>query len=203
MSRQQHWEQVYSERSPLEVSWYQREPELSLAIIEESGIDHRAPIIDVGGGGSTLVDHLLGRGYGDITVLDLSQKALDATAERLGEGAAGVRWIQSDIAAFEPPRQYAFWHDRAVFHFLIDPADRARYRAAAEAALAPGAFMLIATFAPDGPEKCSGLPVARYDAPSLVTELGDGFQRIESHHETHRTPGGAEQAFGFHLFRRV
>ncbi len=203
MSRREHWEHVYAERSPLEVSWYQREPVLSLRLIDHCEPGPDTPIIDVGGGASTLVDHLLARGHTDITVLDLAQSALDAAAERLGDAGAGVHWEQADITAFEPSRHYGVWHDRAVFHFLVDPEDRARYRAAAEAALPAGAHLIIATFGPEGPEKCSGLPVARYDAPSLATELGSAFERLETRHETHQTPGGAEQAFGFHLFRRV
>ncbi|MFO8154755.1 MAG: class I SAM-dependent methyltransferase [Pseudomonadota bacterium] len=203
MAHREHWEHLYENRSPLEVSWYQREPELSLRLIEGCELAKDAPIIDVGGGASTLVDHLLDRGYTDITVLDLAQSALDAAADRLGDVGAAVHWEQADITAFEPARAFGLWHDRAVFHFLVDPEDRARYRAAAEAALPSGACLIIATFSPEGPEKCSGLPVARYDAPSLATELGASFQRLESRHETHQTPGGADQAFGFHLFRRV
>ncbi|MGM0413056.1 MAG: class I SAM-dependent methyltransferase [Pseudomonadota bacterium] len=203
MDRRDHWEEVYAGRSPLEVSWYQREPTTSLDLIEAAGTPKHAGIVDVGGGASTLVDHLLGRGFTDLTVMDLAGRALAAAEERLGERGEEVDWLEADVTAWQPARQYALWHDRAVFHFLVDPTDRARYRATAEAALPSGAHLIIATFAPEGPEKCSGLPVARYDAPALATELGEGFHRLESRHETHQTPGGAEQAFGFHLFQRV
>lgn len=203
MDRREHWQNVYTQRSPLEVSWYQREPTTSLNLIEAAGATPESSVIDVGGGASTLVDHLLGRGYTDLTVLDLAGSALATAAERLGEHGEVVDWLEADVTAWQPARTFDLWHDRAVFHFLVDPTDRARYRAAAEAALPTGAHLIIATFAPEGPEKCSGLPVARYDAPSLATELGEGFHRLESRHEIHQTPGGAEQAFGFHLFQRV
>ncbi|MFP4182682.1 MAG: class I SAM-dependent methyltransferase [Thiohalospira sp.] len=203
MDHREHWKNVYTQRSPLEVSWYQREPTTSLDLIEAAGATAGSSIIDVGGGASTLVDHLLARGFTDLTVMDLAGSALTEAAERLGEHGEVVDWLEADVTEWQPARTYDVCHDRAVYHFLVEAGDRARYPAVAEAALPVGAHLIIATFAPEGPEKCSGLPVARYDAPSLATELGEGFHRLESRHETHQTPDGAEQAFGFHLFQRV
>jgi trans-aconitate methyltransferase len=202
MDRKHHWEDVYTNRDPLDVSWYQREPELSLALIEATGIGPSEGVIDVGGGASTLVDHLLARGFTDLSVLDVSGRALAAAEERLGGRGSNVEWIEADITAFRPSRYYALWHDRAVFHVLTEADDRARYRAAAAAGLASGSHFIVATFAPDGPEKCSGLPVMRYDDAAIAAEFDDGFDFVESRREVHTTPGGAEQRFAFFRFRR-
>jgi SAM-dependent methyltransferase len=202
MDRREHWNRAYRTKSPETVSWYQRRPELSLALIAASGIGPDAGIIDVGGGASVLVDHLLELGYRDIAVLDLSAAALAASRARLWDRAAAVEWIEADITSFEPPRRYALWHDRAVFHFLTDAADRVRYVAALRCTLAPEGAVVIATFAPDGPPKCSGLDVVRYDEPSIVAELGEGFELLETREETHITPGKAEQRFKYFRFNR-
>ncbi|HKJ87557.1 MAG TPA: class I SAM-dependent methyltransferase, partial [Gammaproteobacteria bacterium] len=162
MDRKQHWEDVYSRRSPEEVSWYQDRPDLSLKLMGEADISLDTPILDAGGGASNLVDHLLDGGYTDVTVLDLSATALEHARRRLGERAARVSWIEGDVTAFRPERAYGLWHDRAVFHFLTDPSDRAAYGEVLHRALPVGGRAVIATFGPDGPEKCSGLPVVRY-----------------------------------------
>lgn len=201
MERKQHWEQVYADKKPEEVSWHQDNPGFSLDLIERTGIGMDAPIIDVGGGASRLVDALLDRGYRDITVLDIANSALEHAEARLGSRARQVEWLEADVTAFEPVRRYDLWHDRAVFHFLTDPADRGRYREALRHGLLPGSHVIIATFAPDGPEKCSGLPVARYSPEALQAELGDAFELVASESETHLTPAGKEQKFVGCLFR--
>ncbi len=199
-----HWERVWREKRPDEVSWHQREPALSLALIEAAGLAPATPAIDVGGGASPLVDALLARGWSDLTVLDISGAALAHARARLGEAARGVRWIEADVTGWTPePGRYGLWHDRAVLHFLTAPEARARYAERLRAALRPGGWAVIATFAPDGPERCSGLPVRRYDAALLRETLGDGLELVEERRETHRTPAGAEQRFAWFLLRRT
>lgn len=200
--RKTHWETVYRDKSPLEVSWYQLAPTLSWELILASGIDRTAPLIDVGGGASTLVDHLLDHGYSAVSVLDISAQALAHAQQRLGERARQVCWIESDITRFTPSLRYRLWHDRAVFHFLTDAADRARYRAALELGLEPGGQLIIGTFAPGGPERCSGLPIVQYDAARMQAELGAGFTLLETRAETHRTPAGKDQLFNFFRFMK-
>ncbi len=201
--RKSHWEKVYSEKQPAEVSWFQARPALSLELIENAQLAPDDPIIDVGGGASTLVDELLAAGYADLTVLDVSGAALQASRHRLGEKAGSVRWVESDVTRFESDRAFALWHDRAVFHFLTDPADRKAYVAALKAALRPGGHLIIASFAIGGPEKCSGLPIVQYDADKLLAELGPGFRLVEQRAETHVTPAQRTQAFAyFRLIRR-
>jgi hypothetical protein len=197
-----HWEGVYRDRRPEETSWHQDDPQASLRLIESSGAAIGDPVIDIGGGASRLVDRLLGRGYADLSVLDISGRALDEARTRLGPEAARVRWIEADVTAFDPDRRYRLWHDRAAFHFLIDPTDRLRYRTALSAGLEVGGWLVIAAFAPDGPPRCSGLDVVRYDADSLAAELGSGFELEEESREIHLTPQGKEQRFGFFRFRR-
>lgn len=196
-----HWEQVYRDKSPLEVSWYQTAPTLSLEMILASRIDRSAPLIDVGGGASTLVDNLLDCGFTAIAVLDISAQALAHACQRLNERARQVRWIESDITQFEPTDRYALWHDRAVFHFLTDANDRLLYRKALERALLPEGQVIIGTFAPGGPQRCSGLPIVQYDAAGLQAEFGAAFELLETRSETHRTPAGKDQLFNF--FRLV
>ena len=202
MDRKQHWESVYREKAEDTVSWFQVHPDTSLELIRA----HTGPqdaVIDVGGGASRLVDHLLAEGYGDVTVLDLSETALERAGARLGPAALKVQWQVADVTDWRPGRRYRFWHDRAVFHFLIEPQERAAYRAALEAALAPGHHALIAGFALDGPERCSGLPVQRYSPESLAAELGRGFRLRESREETHVTPMGRLQRFQYSLLERI
>lgn len=200
MERKLHWEQVYAHKQPTEVSWFQPRPECSLRLIAAAAIDQSQPIIDLGGGASRLVDHLLDAGYWDLTVLDISGAALQHSRTRLGERAARVSWIEADATAFEPPRRYALWHDRAVFHFLTDPADREAYRQRLARGLQAGGQLIIATFALDGPERCSNLPVQRYSPETLSAELGPGYSLVETLSEVHITPAQMEQRFVYCRF---
>ncbi len=201
--RKTHWETIYRDKSPLEVSWYQVAPTLTYELIHMSGVERNAPLIDVGGGASTLADRLLDDGYTALSVLDISAQALAHAQQRLGERAQQVRWIEADITRFEPTQIYHLWHDRAVFHFLTEADDRARYRAALEQALVAGGHLIIGTFAPGGPERCSGFPIVQYDSARIQAELGDGFELVETRTETHQTPSGNDQLFNFfHWIRR-
>ena len=200
-NRRDHWNRVYQSKTPENVSWYQEKPALSLALIAASGVAKDAFIIDVGGGASVLVDHLLGLGYVNLAVLDLSGSALSASQTRLGAKAADVEWHEADVTDFVPPHRYALWHDRAVFHFLTVGEDRARYVDVLLHTLEPGGAVVIATFAPEGPPKCSGLDVVRYDEKSIAAELGTAFRLLEVRQETHVTPWQAEQRFNYFRFQ--
>jgi ubiquinone/menaquinone biosynthesis C-methylase UbiE len=203
MDQKKHWETIYRTKDVHSVSWFQPEARQSLGLITSVAPDKSAAIIDVGGGASVLVDDLLESGYTDLTVLDLSETALEIARQRLGESAAKVKWIAADVRnAPLADRGYAVWHDRAVFHFLTDPADRAAYVAQVERAVGPGGYVLVATFAEDGPKTCSGLPVVRYSAESLHSEFGPAFRIVTSTHEDHHTPAGREQPFLYCLCRR-
>jgi Trans-aconitate methyltransferase len=197
-----HWTKVYEEKSPSAVSWYQSEPAPSLRALDRLGADPSTPFVDIGGGASNLVDALLTQGWQDITVVDIAATALEAAKLRLGEKASMVDWQVADITDWQPARQYGVWHDRAVFHFLTAPEQREAYRRAIGAGLAPNGLLIMATFALDGPEKCSGLPVQRYDPTTLATELGSDFRLIETWREDHVTPWGAAQSFNWCAFRR-
>jgi len=196
-----HWEDVYRNKSPLEVSWYQQEPVLSLSLIASAQLPQDVPIIDVGGGSSTLVDKLHDEAYTDISVLDISGSALTHAKNRLGNKAAKVHWYEADVTCFKPPQRFALWHDRAVFHFLTSKADRERYVNVLKQALEPCGQIIIMTFAIDGPCKCSGLDIVQYDADKMIAELGPGFELVETGHEVHHTPAGNEQKFAFFRFR--
>ncbi|MDF0498546.1 class I SAM-dependent methyltransferase [Bradyrhizobium yuanmingense] len=200
--RSTHWDHVYATKGEAEVSWYQDSPATSLAMIRAAGPDRDTAIIDVGSGASRLVDALLQDGYRDIAVLDLSANALEAAKKRIGQAASTVDWIVADATTWRPTRTYDVWHDRAAFHFLTDPRDRAAYVQRLRSAVKPGGHVIIATFAPDGPEKCSCLPVQRHDSASLAAELGPEFELIETRSETHHTPWDSTQAFQFSRFRR-
>ncbi|MGX1167969.1 SAM-dependent methyltransferase [Bradyrhizobium sp. USDA 372] len=200
--RSTHWDHVYATKGEAEVSWYQDSPATSLAMIRGAGSDRDAAIIDIGGGASRLVDALLQDGYHDVAVLDLSANALEAAKKRIGQAASTVDWIVADATTWHPARTYDVWHDRAAFHFLTDPRDRAAYVERLRSTVKPGGHVIIATFAPDGPEKCSGLPVQRHDSASLAAELGPDFELVETRSETHHTPWGSSQAFQFSRFRR-
>ncbi len=202
MNRREHWDRVYRTRTPESVSWYQRRPDVSLALIAASGIEKNAGLIDVGGGASALVDHLLDLGYSNLAVLDVSGAALGASRLRLGARAAVIEWFEADATTFEPPHRFALWHDRAAFHFLTSAADRSGYVATLRKTLKPGGTVIIATFAPDGPPKCSGLDVVRYDERSIAAELGVEFELREVRRETHVTPGKTEQQFSYFRFER-
>jgi SAM-dependent methyltransferase len=203
MDPKKHWEKIYQTKDVHTVSWFQSEAAESLDLITRFVPDRSAPIIDVGGGASVLVDDLLESGYTDITVLDIAESALEISRQRLGRDAAKVKWVAAD--ARDAPLgelAYVVWHDRAVFHFLTDPADRQSYVAQVLRAVRPGGYVLIATFAEDGPATCSGLPVVRYSAESLHSEFGSAFRVVTSAHEDHHTPAGREQAFLYCLCRR-
>ncbi|MBI1198958.1 MAG: methyltransferase domain-containing protein [Phenylobacterium sp.] len=201
---QEHWEQVYGSKAAETVSWFQAEPSPSLAIIAAAGANPEGAIIDVGAGASALVDHLLDRGFRHVSVLDVSSQALAEVKARLGERAALVNWLVEDITTWRPPAAaFDLWHDRAVFHFLIDAADRQAYLRTLERALRPGGHVILATFALDGPERCSGLPVQRYSPQMLAAILGPRFALIDARPETHLTPGGASQSFVWCLFRKT
>lgn len=196
MSNQTHWETVYQTKPADTVSWFQEHAERSLALIRAVSGDRSAAIIDVGGGASTLVDDLLADGYGNLSVLDLSSEALMVARKRLGPKDERVRWIVGDICQLDlPARAYDIWHDRAVFHFLTDPADRHAYVNQVMKAVKPGGHVIVATFAPDGPEKCSGLPVQRYSPDGLHGEFGSAFELVEHASEAHKTPMGSIQHF--------
>jgi SAM-dependent methyltransferase len=199
--RSDHWQQVYQTKADDAVSWFEASPDTSLDLLDAAGLTQNDAVIDIGGGASRLVDALVARGQAHVSVLDLSAAALDVARTRLGD-AASVDWIVSDVLAWQPSRRYRFWHDRAAFHFLTDPADQADYVDVLGRALEPGGTATIGTFAPDGPEKCSGLPVARHDAESLSRILGDGFALIDQRRHAHATPWGSVQNFQFSTFRQ-
>ena len=197
-----HWESIYRNKLPTQVSWYQVHARRSLDLIRRVSPPPDGSIIDVGGCASTLIDDLLDAGYHDLTVLDLSAAALAVARARLGSRANAVRWIEADVLdASLPKTGYTVWHDRAAFHFLTDPADRARYVAKVSEAVRPGGFVLVATFADDGPTRCSGLEVARYSPGALHAEFGTPFQLMASEREVHITPAGVRQAFIYCLSR--
>jgi trans-aconitate methyltransferase len=202
-SPRDHWEAVYTTtRDEADVSWFQDSPVPSLEWIEQARPSKDAAIIDIGGGASRLADALLERGFRRVTVLDISAAALDLAALRLGRRASEVQWIVDDVTAWEPAQRFDIWHDRGAFHFLIEPADRAAYIARLKQALVPGGYAIIASFATDGPETCSGLPVHRYDAAGLAKELGEEFILLDSRPHDHATPKNARQRFQFSMFRR-
>jgi len=200
--RSTHWDNVYATKGEAEVSWFQDSPAISLEMIRSACPDHGAAIIDIGGGASRLVDALLRDGYRDLAVLDLSANALEAAKKRIGGAASAVDWIVADATTWRPVKAYDVWHDRAAFHFLTDPRDRAAYVERLRSAVALRGHVIIATFAPDGPEKCSGLPVQRHNSASLAAELGPEFELVETRSEMHHTPWNATQAFQFSRFRR-
>jgi len=202
-NRKDHWEQVYSEKKSSEVSWFQQRPDVSLALIQATGIDATARFIDIGGGASTLVDFLLDAGYQELSVLDIAHSAIAQAKRRLGERADKVKWIECDITKFSPAIAFDLWHDRAVFHFLCDEADRSSYLQVLRHALRPGGQVIIATFNLDGPEKCSGLDIMRYSPETMSAALGEAFQLIETSTEDHVTPSGAVQSFVYCRFKRV
>jgi ubiquinone/menaquinone biosynthesis C-methylase UbiE len=204
MNMKTHWDSIYTTKAPTAVSWYQPEPRLSLDLIMRAGIAPTARVIDVGGGASTLVDSLLAQHFQHLTVLDISSAAIQHAQARLGALADAVTWIEADITNVSlPPAHYDLWHDRAVFHFLTNPVDRTTYIQAVQQAVKPGGHVIVATFAPDGPARCSGLEVVRYSPDSLHAAFGPDFQLIESRNETHQTPSNAEQRFVYCYCRRL
>ena len=196
MQSKEHWEKVYTSKAANAVSWFQPHADLSVKLIKGTGASRDAAILDVGGGASTLVDDLLDNGYTNLTVLDLSAAALAAARKRLGARAANVRWIEADITQAElPADHFNVWHDRAVFHFLTSPEERAAYVQAVFRTVKPGGHVIVATFAENGPELCSGLPVMRYSADGLHAEFGESFTLLRHEEEAHHTPAGKVQQF--------
>jgi hypothetical protein len=190
-----HWNEIYGRRLPTEVSWYQDQPTVSLTLLDALRATPDQPIVDVGGGASVLVDRLLDRRFGDVSVLDVSATALAHAKKRLAERAESVHWLNEDVLTWRPARRYGIWHDRAVFHFLVEESQRTAYLAALRAALTSGARVVIGTFAGDGPQQCSGLPVQRYDPGDLAAVFGAEFDVVEHRRDGHRTPNGTEQPF--------
>lgn len=204
MQPKEHWEKVYSSKAADAVSWFQPHADLSLDLIKATGAALGAAIIDVGGGASTLVDDLIANAYNDLTVLDLSAAALDAARHRLGTQGNKVNWIEADITQVElPVKRYDIWHDRAVFHFLTTQKQRDAYVRSVFNSVKPGGHVIIATFAEDGPEQCSGLPVMRYRADDLHDEFGDAFTLLKHQKEAHHTPFGTVQQFVYCYCRRA
>jgi SAM-dependent methyltransferase len=201
--RQAHWDSVYRTKREDEVSWFQASPSLSLDLIHAAGVERHALIIDVGGGASRLVDALIETGFANLTVLDISEEATATAKARVGARATGVTWIVADVTKWEPTCTYDVWHDRAAFHFLTAPEDRAAYAQRVLRAVRPGGNVIIGTFALDGPERCSGLPVVRHDAESIGNVLGPSFELIETRRHDHRTPMGGSQKFQFSRFQRA
>ena len=200
--RRDHWEKVYVEKSDLDLSWFQEVPSTSLELAEHARINSASVVIDIGGGTSRFAECLIEKGVRDVSVLDLSQSALDANRSRLGPRGKDVTWLVADITTWKPERQYDLWHDRAVFHFLVKEEDRAAYLHCLNKAVKAGGHAIIATFAPDGPEKCSGLPVERYSPESLSVTLGETYELLEHSFDVHVTPRGSEQRFQFSLFEK-
>ena len=203
LNRQAHWQRVYKEKGENQVSWFQERPTISLELIEAAGLDRSSAIIEIGGGASRLVDVLGETGYRDLTVLDISESAVSIAKMRLGERAAMVKWIVADVTQWQPTRSYDLWHDRAAFHLLTDESDRTAYIDRLTKAVRPGGHAIIGTFALDGPERCSGLPVVRYDATQLSAALTPAFALVDMRRDDHKTPWGAIKHFQFSVFRRV
>jgi trans-aconitate methyltransferase len=197
-----HWDKVYAEKAEDELSWTQRAPAMSLRMIQRCELAADDPVVDVGAGASHLVDDLLDVGYRGLTLLDISPTALERVQQRLGDRSDLIEWIVADVTTWEPTCRYKLWHDRAVLHFLTEPERRRGYLDVLQAGLERGGHFIVATFAPDGPEKCSGLPVIRYGADDLAALLGEAWTLQEVEREDHRTPGGRVQPFTWSRFRR-
>lgn len=202
-SQQIHWENVYTTKGEKEVSWFQENPAPSLELIALTGLSEDASIIDIGGGASRLVDELLARKFRWLTILDLSGAALGAARKRLGDSGTGTQWVIADVTKWEPTQAYDLWHDRAAFHFLTDHTDQIAYVDRLKKAVKPGGYVIIGTFAPEGPERCSGRPIMRHDADTLAKLLGNNFFLIDTRRHDHATPWGAVQRFQFSTFHRT
>ena len=201
--RKKHWGDVYQDKSSSDLSWYQKEPKLSLELIRSTNVASNDAIIDIGAGTSVLVDYLKKEHYTNLTVLDISENAITIAKKRLGKSAKSINWIVCDITKFDVFQKFSLWHDRALFHFLTDPSDRGIYVKALINAIRPEGHLIIATFAIGGPKKCSGLEIVQYDSEKIIAELGDNFKLVEEKTEVHITPANKEQKFIFFLFRRV
>ncbi|MFC2027683.1 class I SAM-dependent methyltransferase [Chloroflexota bacterium] len=204
MKQKSHWEGIYHHTDPFTVGWFRLHLETSLQLIDETELNQSAQIIDIGGGCSTLVDDLLDRGFVNITVLDLSSHAIEITKKRLGDRSDEVTWMEADVTKdLLPVNHYDLWHDRAVFHFLTNPEDRSAYRTAVQQSLKPNGQLIMATFSPEAPPKCSGLDVVRYTVDSLCHEFQDGFRLVHSHEQEHVTPSGVRQPYMYCYFRKI
>jgi ubiquinone/menaquinone biosynthesis C-methylase UbiE len=203
MDASRYWDDIYRTRSPQEVSWYEPVPETSLIRIRAALTHGARSLVDIGGGASRLVDHLVRMRLSRIAVLDVAETSLDVAKQRLGDLRDRVEWILADVTKVHDIGRFGIWHDRAVFHFLTDPADRASYVALCERTVMPGGIAIVATFAQDGPETCSGLPVHRYAAEELAKQCGPRFELIDSERHIHTTPRGAQQPFLYSSFRRL
>lgn len=199
----EHWERVFGEKRDDEVSWFQERPTISLDLIAKTGVTNDEKIVDVGAGASRLVDGLLDAGYHDLVVVDLAETALAKVRARLGARASEVQWLTRDVTQWQPETVFDVWHDRAVFHFMVRPEERDAYGVTLRRALKVGGHAILATFASDGPERCSGLPVVRYEPDELAVVLGSDFRRIESIREAHITPAGNVQSFQYSRFERI
>lgn len=202
MERNQHWNRIYSTKSDEQVSWFEPLPSISLRLMNAAGLDEHTCVVDIGGGDSRLVDYLAAQGLDCLAVLDVSGAALDRARTRLGAIASSIEWIEADVSSDWTLKPMDIWHDRAVFHFLTDRHDRERYRQHLLDTLKPDGSVIVATFAPDGPETCSGLPVVRYSPETLAVEFGPHLALVESVSHTHETPWGTTQSFQYSRFRR-
>lgn len=198
-----HWEQIYSTRGERAFSWFEENPTISLDLVHAAGLKRDDAIIDIGCGQSRLADALLDEGFSNLTVLDISQKALQAAQARLGPRSPKINWIAADVISWEPPAAYDLWHDRACFHFFTEAPCEQAYAACVSKAVKLGGHVIIGTFAPEGPERCSGLPVKRHDAASLSSLLGKAFALVETRRHDHATPLGKIQRFQSSLFQRI
>ncbi len=203
MDRKAHWENVYRTKCSTEVSWYEPDPKQSLDLILEAAGEKRGRVIDVGGGQSFLVDRLVDSGFSQVAVLDISSVAIEATQARLGERASQVDWMIADITQADSLGEFDIWHDRAVFHFITDPEDRAHYVELLKRSLSIGGHFIVGTFAKGGPEKCSGLPICQYDAATMHLELGPAFKVVKCSEKLHITPTGRPQQFFFGVYKRI
>lgn len=201
--RKKHWDGIYQKKSLNEVSWYQPTPTTSLDFVRQFDVPKSAKIIDVGGGDSLFVDHLLGLGYRDITVLDISEASLEKAKERLGDRAAKVKWVVADAATFKPTERYDFWHDRAAFHFLTQEQEIGHYLGAVQQGLKPAGILVIGTFSEQGPRKCSGIDIRQYSEVSMAERLKRFFEKIKCITVDHRTPSDTIQNFVFCSFRKL
>jgi len=200
--RKRHWNEVYSKKGPEDLTWSQPRPDASLSLIRDAGVAPEARILDVGGGTSFLTAFLLEEGYRHLSVLDVSDRALAIAKERTGAWSSEIEWYEADVATFEPPHRWDLWHDRAVFHFMTTKEDRAAYLRTLNASVAPGGHVVIATFAPDGPQRCSGLDCLRYSPEALHAVLGGGYELRGSIEENHETPAGGTQKFVYSWFQK-
>ena len=203
MDRQAHWRQIYATKGDRDVSWFQESPAISLRLIEAAGLRLDTCVLDVGGGASRLVDTLLAKGVGCVCVLDIAEEALVRSQARLGPDGGRVKWIVADVTGQWAAKPVDIWHDRAVFHFLTEASDRANYVMQLRQHLKPGGTAIIATFGPDGPEECSGLPVVRYSPEALAAELGPDLTLVESVPELHQTRSGRTQSFQYSRFLKT